>query len=662
MHKYMDIIALKLDSPVKRCFFILFLIGVVIQIITFIAYLSNASSGPFDYLRMIFGKYSWEAAYRRTFWLSLLLLAIGLIGSFYYDKTLGRLICWVRSGQFRPNAEQSMIKSESNSPSLANGKSSANIACGSEERILEAGVSLTAQVLTVMDFDNLSTADSKNQANQLYMINVFSASGNYFTTATAAGPNSLDLSPGDLVLWQVDKYSEELASLSRSGCSGWTGSITAKVNPQSNDGSWCPGATVQSLSAELEIKSTSDDITTSLNANSVLQFAVPLISQASPRDAEIANRTFVKNRKSDNFLYAVGIIYVSCILLVLGIIIHVFGTNKISEIKETPVITAEASNSSWGGLWYRADSDKNERAVLAISNITASDFHFRVLANYGFNVGEIVDAVAIINQNSASFKLPPLAPGELPCDGIFIFTYEAITFRTSNCSGYGGFGVSFDGTYTRETAATKVLTLYEIGVFKQQEQDKVFRNVVGQDYQLFVDTFDLFSMHEKQGEVVITGGLRGDFLFRQGIIIYRNDGSMMAAVLNNNTIKYFSNNPDYETELPESIEIWRQKHPERKIVFVSQIKDRPSFDCTAANKPSEVLICKTQELSALDFRMSATYIKALAAATDKSLLRRKQALWLLNVRDLCKDVPCLRKAYMDRIAELEVIIGETVDR
>lgn len=78
-----------------------------------------------------------------------------------------------------------------------------------------------------------------------------------------------------------------------------------------------------------------------------------------------------------------------------------------------------------------------------------------------------------------------------------------------------------------------------------------------------------------------------------------------------------------------------------------------SFDCAKASTDMENLICKNQELSRLDDALARVYKQALSQTKDKKILRRQQRNWLGKVRNLCKDVSCIRDAYNERITQLE---------
>ncbi|MGI9482946.1 MAG: MliC family protein [Hyphomicrobiales bacterium] len=90
---------------------------------------------------------------------------------------------------------------------------------------------------------------------------------------------------------------------------------------------------------------------------------------------------------------------------------------------------------------------------------------------------------------------------------------------------------------------------------------------------------------------------------------------------------------------------------------------KPTFDCAKAESSAEELICKNEELAALDQKMGKTFKAALAGlkgASDEAeatkMLKATQRGWIKG-RDECwkaNDLArCVRERYELRIAEME---------
>ena len=78
-----------------------------------------------------------------------------------------------------------------------------------------------------------------------------------------------------------------------------------------------------------------------------------------------------------------------------------------------------------------------------------------------------------------------------------------------------------------------------------------------------------------------------------------------------------------------------------------------SFDCAKAQSRMEKAICADQEVSDLDEYLGRYYSAARATLRESAAcLAADQKQWLSAVRNKCEDTACLRKVYLERLAEL----------
>lgn len=81
-----------------------------------------------------------------------------------------------------------------------------------------------------------------------------------------------------------------------------------------------------------------------------------------------------------------------------------------------------------------------------------------------------------------------------------------------------------------------------------------------------------------------------------------------------------------------------------------------SFDCAKAQSRVEKAICADAEVSTLDEHLARYYAAArstLGRAAD--CMRADQMQWLRAVRNTCADAACLKKAYLERLGELDAL-------
>ena len=81
-----------------------------------------------------------------------------------------------------------------------------------------------------------------------------------------------------------------------------------------------------------------------------------------------------------------------------------------------------------------------------------------------------------------------------------------------------------------------------------------------------------------------------------------------------------------------------------------------SFSCSRAKNQAERIICSSEELRALDAKMTSRYQRAIAQTpnTEQRSLRDDQRYWIAEVRNTCETKKCLYRTYENRIEDLQL--------
>ena len=151
----------------------------------------------------------------------------------------------------------------------------------------------------------------------------------------------------------------------------------------------------------------------------------------------------------------------------------------------------------------------------------------------------------------------------------------ALHQTTEQCSRFCGNGAQFyNGEYRH--GPVKEMDLVELGVLKKAQQ-KELQRLSGKDYHLFVNSFQLLSEVEDLDGMGIkgtSGAVRGLFTYMEAIVLYRPDGKMWAAAIDteDETVKYFTNDPAYAGKLLKTIDEWRERFADKKVLFMSKTK------------------------------------------------------------------------------------------
>jgi len=76
-------------------------------------------------------------------------------------------------------------------------------------------------------------------------------------------------------------------------------------------------------------------------------------------------------------------------------------------------------------------------------------------------------------------------------------------------------------------------------------------------------------------------------------------------------------------------------------------------DCGKPKTKIEWMLCSNEKAALEEGRMALAFREAMNRTDKREVLMQEQREWNVNVRDACNDVPCLVKAFRDRMSELE---------
>ncbi len=132
-------------------------------------------------------------------------------------------------------------------------------------------------------------------------------------------------------------------------------------------------------------------------------------------------------------------------------------------------------------------------------------------------------------------------------------------------------GVTYSGAYRK--AGTKLPpdeTLATLGILKNDREETQFRRLVGNDYDLFLNSSQLTAEESDLDSLaarVHTSGVRGLFTLAENIIMVDGQGQMWAAVIDDDNVYYYTNSNDYKDTLPRTIEKWRERFAHKLVLY-----------------------------------------------------------------------------------------------
>jgi len=228
---------------------------------------------------------------------------------------------------------------------------------------------------------------------------------------------------------------------------------------------------------------------------------------------------------------------------------------------------AKRASSAWSGKWSRTESYFCP-ATLIIWNVSKTGFDFKLSAASGANMG----GIGFFEGPQRTRFIGGAAVYQTP-EGTLTFCLKdgKLTIDQQGGDLWAGLGVSFYGQYKRGEAILVPPTLVEHGVFENPAQEKVFKALAGENYETFLEAFQLVWKEDDLDHIgarVYHGGVRGLFTYMEGIIMTTPNGEMWAAVIAGDKVLYFTNSKRING-LPLTIENWRSRFTDKEVIMMN---------------------------------------------------------------------------------------------
>jgi hypothetical protein len=258
------------------------------------------------------------------------------------------------------------------------------------------------------------------------------------------------------------------------------------------------------------------------------------------------------------------IIIISSILIFL-----LFSCNNISENKNIKQL--DSVNRKWLGTW--SYTKRFRGAEIDITKIIGDSIEFSMNASNGGNSGEI-SGKAKVKGNVAEFI--NIEYGDT-CEMNFELKADSIIIHQKSGICGAGLDVYYGGVYLNDKLSSdKTIpntTLVSLEILKNNKEDSEFKKLVGKDYELFVESSQSSSDDSDMdnfGAKVISSGVAGLYTEEENIIMITDKYKIWAAVIEDSCVNYYSTDDGYKNKLPKTIENWRSRFLEKKIIYKSQ--------------------------------------------------------------------------------------------
>jgi hypothetical protein len=224
----------------------------------------------------------------------------------------------------------------------------------------------------------------------------------------------------------------------------------------------------------------------------------------------------------------------------------------------------ENNKDIWKGKWNRINTDIYNPSSIDITEVKDSGFTFNIEAESGANIGS-VDGSAVFNENSnAVYESDDGFKVQFSISNNIL----KVKILSGNESDYAASGVTFKGIYKKDKLDEP--SLVSQGIFGSEEQETIFKKLVGNEYDNFLYSFMKISELDDLdgfGAKVRSGTVKGFSGAIEAIIMVNSKNLFWAAYIDDDgKIRYFTNDIKSKT-LPKTIDKWRESFKDKKVIF-----------------------------------------------------------------------------------------------
>ncbi|MDQ9171921.1 hypothetical protein Q8A64_16020 [Oxalobacteraceae bacterium R-40] len=222
----------------------------------------------------------------------------------------------------------------------------------------------------------------------------------------------------------------------------------------------------------------------------------------------------------------------------------------------------------WWGHWNITDDGGMNGGNLFIYEVGPAGFLFKLTVYNGAHSGQLQGYARIVATDLAYARLENGEPDGF-CEirlrrriseSLHIIEIE----ETSSCLYWRGMGAVFSGTFIRKRDL-----LFDAGILDELDLSRLYRTL-GSHYEAFRQRVQLIGELENLDPFVAKasfGGVRGLFTIMEAIVMRGEAGELWAAYIDDDVVRYFTTECDYQDKLPLTIEAWRENFKEKPVEY-----------------------------------------------------------------------------------------------
>lgn len=223
----------------------------------------------------------------------------------------------------------------------------------------------------------------------------------------------------------------------------------------------------------------------------------------------------------------------------------------------------------WWGRWNIREVSSYVGGYLFIHNVEDGGFRFRLSVFRGAHVGDISGFAQFSGSARAVFMQ---SFDNYECKLTFLIEFRQtaqITIQENEgCLGFHGFKATFDGTYLKEHEV-----FFEFGILDERDLTRLYQ-LQGEYYWKFREIFYQVSEYDNADDfeaTIYVGGAPGLYTIVEAILMKGEQGQLWTAYIDDEVVRYFTTESEFTQRLPRTLEVWRERFPEKPVVFDSPI-------------------------------------------------------------------------------------------
>ncbi|MCL5028414.1 MAG: toll/interleukin-1 receptor domain-containing protein [Bacteroidetes bacterium] len=268
---------------------------------------------------------------------------------------------------------------------------------------------------------------------------------------------------------------------------------------------------------------------------------------------------FLKDKKYANFLesYETGL---NDLLESVGII-----DKKEEDYISNYFVRFTKIKPFWWGIWKQPNESRFISAGLFISKIYNDGFDFEIKVGRGAHTGGISGRAKIIDSYHAIYK-------ETMDNNLVEIKFEKKGFSVPTIIIEENFGAHYYHGQRAYFLGPYIFNgdiLIERQILSDESVSKLYE-LMGEYYWQFRNNFyDIYNSDNLDDFKckVFSGGVPGLYTSYESIIMLGNKGEIFAAYLEDKGLRYFTSESEYKKKFPKTIEAWRDRFKERKVIF-----------------------------------------------------------------------------------------------